>query len=131
MLEILHRIGGDLVDRVTGPMHFRVYIQPFMALLFATISGIKDAREGKPPFFWDLFTVQEHRREMLRDLWKSVGKVFILAAILDAIYQVVEQGFIYPFEIILVAIILAILPYVLFRGIVTRIGTLFGVRPQK
>lgn len=131
MLEILHRIGGDLVDRVTGAMHFRIYMQPVMALLFATISGIKDAREGNPPFFRALFTVQEHRREMLRDLWKSVGKVFILAAILDAIYQVVEQRFIYPFEIIIVAIILAILPYLIFRGVVTRIATMFGIHPQK
>ena len=130
MIEILNRIAESMIDRVSGPMHFRVYFQPFMALLFATMSGIKDAREGNPPYFWSIFTDPENRREMLRDGWKSVGKVFILAVILDSVYQIIVESFIYPFEVILVAIMLAILPYLIFRGLVTRIARLFGVKPQ-
>ena len=130
MIEILNRIAEDMIDRISGPMHFRVYFQPFMALLFATISGIKDAREGNPPYFWSIFTDPENRREMLRDGWKSVGKVFILAVILDTVYQIVVERFIYPFEVILVALILAILPYLIFRGLVTRLAGMLGVKPR-
>jgi len=125
MIEILNRIGEHLVDRVTGPMHLRVYLQPFMALIFATISGIKDAREGNTPYFWGIFTDPENRREMLRSGWKSVGKVFIIAVVLDSAYQIIVNGFIYPGETLIVATILAILPYLIFRGLVTRVVRMF------
>lgn len=125
MVEILNRIAEDLIDRVTGPLHFRVYLQPFIALVFATISGIKDAREGNPPYFWSLFTEPEQRREMLRDGWKSVGKVFILAVVLDVVYQIAVEHFVYPGETIIVALLLAIVPYLIFRGLVTRVAKMF------
>ncbi|MBN2629912.1 MAG: hypothetical protein JXR75_05170 [Rhodobacteraceae bacterium] len=124
MLEIWARIFENLADRVSGPMHFRILLQPVMALVFATIAGLRDAREGKPPYFWSLFTDPAHRRDMLRDGWKSVGNVFLLAMLLDVIYQAIVQRFVYPGEVVLVAILLAIIPYLIARGVVTRVATL-------
>ena len=120
MDDLLARIGGNLVDRVTGPMHFRVVLQPIMATVFAIIDGRKDAKAGNAPYFWSLATDPSRRNEMLKSGWKSVGKVFILAVVLDAIYQFIEQRFIYPGELIIVAFLLAILPYLILRGLVTR-----------
>jgi hypothetical protein len=40
---------GDLIDRLTGPMKFRLVLQPVMAAFFAIRSGLEDARAGKPP----------------------------------------------------------------------------------
>ena len=96
-----------------------------MALVFATIAGLRDAREGKAPYFWSLFTNPAHRRDMLRDGWKGVGKVFLLALLLDAIYQVIVQRFVYPGEVVLVAILLATIPYLVARGMVTRVAKMF------
>ena len=76
----------NLVGRVHGPMGFRLVIQPLMAAFFAFRDGRKDAREGRAPYFWALFTSPEHRRELLREGWKSVGKIFIIALVLDAVY---------------------------------------------
>ena len=45
-----------------------------------------------------------------------------LAVVLDAIYQIVTHKWIYPLELLLTATLLAILPYVLIRGPVTRIA---------
>jgi hypothetical protein len=59
---------------------------------------------------------------MVKSGWKGVGKVFILAIVLDAIYQIIEMRWVYPGEAVLVAIILAIIPYLLFRGPVNRIA---------
>jgi hypothetical protein len=125
MLEIWTRIFENLQDRVSGPMHLRILLQPIMALVFATIAGLRDAREGKPPYFWSLFSDPIHRQDMLRDGWKGVGKVFLIAMLLDVIYQVFVQQFIYPGEVVLVAILLAIIPYLVARGVVTRIATMF------
>jgi len=116
------RVGEQLLARVTGPMKFRLVLQPAMATFFAIRDGLKDAREGKPPYFWNLCTDPQERKANLKNGWKSVGKVFILAAVLDIIYQLIELHFVYFGEVVIVAIILAILPYLIIRGPVVRIA---------
>lgn len=122
MDDIWMRFVENLADRVSGPMKFRLLLQPLMAVTFAVMSGLKDAKAGKPPYFWALLTDPAHRREMIRDGWKSVGKVFVLALILDVVYQLVVARFVYPGEAIVVALALAIVPYLIVRGLVTRLA---------
>jgi hypothetical protein len=122
MSDMWARIAEHLADRVTGPMHFRVFLQPAMATVFAVIDGLKDAKSGAPPYFWSLLTEPAERGAMLKSGWKSVGKIFLLAVVLDVVYQVIEQRFVYPGEVMLVAIVLAIIPYLLIRGLVTRLA---------
>ena len=93
-----------------------------MACIFAIISGLNDAKLGKPPYFWGLLTNAAHHRDMIKDGWKSVGKVFILALVLDVIYQIIVLHFVYPGEAIIVAFLLAIVPYLILRGLVTRLA---------
>jgi len=123
MEDLLTRISSDLADRVSGPMSLRLLLQPAMAIVFAILAGLKDAKAGKPPYFWALASDPGHRADMLRDGWKSVGKVFIIAILLDVIYQFIVQRFVYPGEAILVAVILAIVPYLLFRGPINRLAS--------
>ena len=44
------RIVENMASRVTGPMKFRLVLQPLMASIFAIRSGLADARTGKPPY---------------------------------------------------------------------------------
>ncbi len=44
------------MGRVSGPMKFRLILQPLMATFFAVKAGLRDARDGKPAYFWALFT---------------------------------------------------------------------------
>lgn len=122
MDDIWVRIVENMTDRVSGPLQFRLLLQPVMAAIFAIRSGLLDARTGKPPYFWALASSPEHRADMLKDGWKSVGKVFVLALALDVVYQVIVLRFVYPGEAIIVAFALAILPYLILRGVVTRIA---------
>jgi hypothetical protein len=121
MDEILTRFMENIVGRVHGPMHFRVLLQPLMAIIFAVRDGRKDAREGKPPYGWALFTNPDRRRDMLKNGWKSVGKVFIVALVLDAVYQVIVLKSFYPVEALTVAAMLALVPYLLSRGPINRV----------
>ena len=121
MEDILTRIFENLIDRVSGPMKFRLFLQPLMATIFAIRDGRKDAREGRSPYFWAVFTDPEHRRELLRDGWKAVGKVFVIAVIIDAVYQFIVVRWFYPGEALIVAAILAFVPYLLIRGPVNRL----------
>ena len=122
MEDLFVRITEDLVGRVSGPMKFRLILQPVMAAFLAVRSGLADAREHKPPYFWAVFAHPDSRAEMIRDGWKSMGRVFILGIIMDAIYQWVVFRWFYPAEAFLVAAILALIPYLLIRGPVNRIA---------
>jgi hypothetical protein len=130
MDNMWERIGTQLIARVSGPMKFRLVLQPVMASFFAIRSGLSDARAGKPPYFWGLLSDPAQRDAMIKDGWKSVGKVFILALVLDIIYQIIVLHFVYPGEAIIVAFILAIAPYLILRGLVTRLARTNDVRRQ-
>jgi hypothetical protein len=117
------RIADDMLARVSGPMKFRLVLQPVMASIFAIRSGLADARAGNPPYLWTLLSDPAQRVAMMKDGWKSVGKVFILAMVLDIVYQIIEQRFVYPGEVLIVSFVLAIVPYVILRGLVTRAKT--------
>lgn len=122
MDDIWMRIIENMGDRVTGPMKFRLILQPVMAIIFAVMAGLKDAKADRKPYFWSLLFYPESRAEMLQDGWKSVGKVFVVALILDLVYQIIVLHFVYPGEAIVVAFTLAILPYLIIRGLVTRLA---------
>jgi Flp pilus assembly protein TadB len=111
-----------LVARVGGPMTFRLILQPLMAALLALRAGLKDARENRPPYFWTVLTDPAQRAGLLREGWKSVARVFFLAIIMDVIYQWIMQHWLYPLETLVVAILLAVVPYVLLRGPVNRMA---------
>lgn len=122
MDEMWTRFGSDLIDRVSGPMRFRLVLQPLMAIAYAISSGLKDAKAGNPPYFWGLLTHPETRTAMLEDGWKHIAKVFILAIVLDVVYQYIVRRFVYPGEALVVALVLAVVPYIIVRGIVDRIA---------
>ena len=126
MEELWQRIAQNLVHRLDGPLHFRLIVQPIMALVFATIDGVKDAKGGKQAYFWALFGSAQYRRELLKDGWKHFGKIFILAIVLDVVYQLKVHHAVYPGEVLLVSLLLAVVPYVLLRGPVNRMARLMG-----
>ena len=79
MEEALRRGWENLFGRLDGPMSFRLIIQPAVAIFFAIRAGLRDARNGQPPFLWAVFSNPGHRHELLRQGWKDVGTVFIVA----------------------------------------------------
>jgi hypothetical protein len=122
MDQMWERLGTQLLARVSGPLKFRLVLQPLMASIFAIRAGLADARSGKPPYFQALLSDPGQRAEMLKDGWKSVGKIFILALVLDITYQIIVLRFVYAGEAIIVSFILAIAPYLIVRGLATRIA---------
>jgi hypothetical protein len=115
------RIAENLGDRVGGPMSFRLILQPVVASIFAIVSGLNDAKLGRSPYLWALLTEPANRAALIKDAWNRIGKVFIVALVLDLLYQVIVLE-VYPGEAIIVAFLLAIIPYVVLRGVVTRVA---------
>lgn len=126
MEGIWQRFVGDLLGRLDGPLHFRFFVQPLVAIIFATLDGLKDAKAGKPAYLWAVATNAGHRKELLKDGWKHFGKMFIIGSVLDVVYQLKVHHTVYPGEMLLVALVLAVLPYILLRGPVNRIAQRLG-----
>lgn len=123
MEEMIVRGWNNIVSRFGGPMTFRVILQPAMAALFALLAGLRDAREHRPPYLWTLLTDASQRGDLLRHGWKAIGRVFILAIVMDTIYQLIVLRWLYPLELLAVAILLAVVPYLLLRGPVNRVAS--------
>jgi hypothetical protein len=121
-LAEFQRIWDHLVARPGGSLALRFLLQPTMSIAFAVRDGIKDARTGRSPYFWTVLTDPEKRRNRLREGFASTGKVLLIAIALDAIYQYLTHKTFYPVEALIVAILLAFIPYFLIRGPVARIA---------
>lgn len=121
MEDLYQRFVENIFGRLDGPLHFRIIMQPLVAVIYAVVDGVKDAKNGKPAYLWAMLTTPENRRELLHDGWKHFGKIFILAIILDFVYQLIALHTVYPGETLIVALVLAVVPYLLIRGPVNRI----------
>jgi hypothetical protein len=62
---------------------------------------------------------------LLHGGWKDMRVPFLVAAVLDAIYQLVIHHWIYPLELLFTATLLALVPYIILRGPVNRVARRF------
>lgn len=126
-LEYLHRFWSDMLARSDGPMTFRLYLQPTMALLMALRDGIKDAKAGREPYYAHLRHADPvERRRAWREGFTATARILVLGVVMDVIYQFkVFGGFRYPVETLVIAIVLCFLPYLVLRGLITRAARRF------
>ena len=124
MEDALRQAWEDIFGRIDGPMSFRLIIQPVVATFLAIRAGWTDARGGRPIFFWTLVRDPSQTRVMLRNLWRIAGKVFLVALVLDAIYQIIVLHWIYPVQALIVAALLALVPCMVVRAVGNRIVTM-------
>jgi hypothetical protein len=130
MYTTLQRLAKDLIDRITGTLHFRLFMQPAMAIFFGVRDGIRDAHENRPPYFWDIFAHPAHAKESLKSGFTAVARIILLGLIMDAIYQFIALRWFYPGEAILVTLLLAFVPYLLIRGPANRIAKRWAHRGE-
>ena len=113
----------DLLARLTGPMHFRLIVQPAVAIALGIRDGLKDARAGRAPFVMDLIVRPEGRRRQIKGALKSLIKPLIVAIVLDAIAQYLMFKTIYAGAAVFVGTMIMAVPYSLARGLTNRIAS--------
>jgi hypothetical protein len=119
---MLGRLWVNLIGRIGGPLSLRIVLQPTTAAFFAFRAGWKDAQQGRVPYGWHILSDPIKRRDLLHEGWKDVAKVFVVAVIIDLVYQIIELRWFYPEEAVIVAAILALIPYLLLRGPANRMA---------
>jgi hypothetical protein len=120
-----------LVGREHGPLSFRMVLQPLVAAALAIRPGLQDARAERRPFGWTLVSEASERSALMREGWKDVRQLFVVAITMDVIYQILVFRTVYPIQALVVAAILAIPTYVFTRGLTNRITGSTGSRNRK
>lgn len=111
----------DVLARLSGPGRLRFIIQPTVAIILGTRSGIKDARAGLPPFLWVLAFHGEHRREVLHSAFTSTRNLVAAAILLDLISQFLIFHEVRPGAALVIGPVLIAVPYALSRAFSNRI----------
>ena len=114
-VEVMERLWHDLIQRPDAPMRFRFILQPVMAAIVAIRDGLKDVRDGRQSYFWRALGVAR-----LREGLNATARIILLGVVMDAIYQIIVLGRFYPGEAVIIALVLAFVPYLLIRGPTAR-----------
>lgn len=130
-LEIQHRFWTDMFARFGGPMTFRFFLQPTMAAVAALHDGIKDAHGGHKSFFWSAWRDPSQPAGRLREGLISTARIMLLGLSMDFIYQFKELKAFYPAEAVVIALLLAVAPYFIFRWVVECVARWWFARPGK
>jgi hypothetical protein len=128
--EVRERVWRQLIERPGGPMTFRFILQPAMAAIAALRDGVRDARIGRAPYAWALLSDASERGGRLAEGVIATARVLLLGLVMDTVYQFVVLKTFYPGEAVIVALVLAFLPYLLLRGPIERIARLWLARPS-
>ena len=120
--EVLTRVWQNMLDRPGGPFVFRFVLQPIMATMAALRDGIHDARTGRAPFLWTVLTDPAQRRSRLDEALIATSRIVLLGLAMDMVYQFIEFETFHPAEAVIVALLLAVVPYLVLRGLFTRIA---------
>lgn len=115
------RIWRDLFDRPGGPMSFRFLLQPVMATIAAAHDGFVDARAHRTPYLKSLIHEPDKRGVRLSEGLVATARIVLLGLAMDAVYQWRVLGTFYPAEAVIIAIVLAFLPYLILRGVISRV----------
>ena len=111
MDEMFTRVFQDLVARTTGPMWFRLILQPLVATFFGIRAGLANARRSKE------VTEPGRRRALFQQALHDVGKMLAVGVGLDAVFQLIALRTVYPGEALLVGFLLVALPYQIIRTV--------------
>ena len=103
-------------------MRFRFLLQPLMAALAAIHDGREDARAGRSPYFMTVLRNPQERVGRLREGLNATARIILLGLVMDVIYQLIVLKTFYPNEALVIALLLAFVPYLIIRGLVFRIA---------
>ena len=100
-------------------------LQPTLIRQFferALPDSIKDARLGHKSFFWTALWDPSQPSGRLREGLVSTARVALLGISMDMIYQYRVLDHFYPVEALMMAVLLAVIPYFILRWLFERIA---------
>ena len=118
-VPVFERIWHDMLERTAGTRAQRKDVAAFDQIV---LDGLRDARTGRRPYFWTILTDPAKRTARLNEGLIATARVLLLGVGMDLIYQYIVLKAFYPAEAVIVAVLLAFIPYLILRGPVERIA---------
>ena len=122
--DVARAFFEDIPRRLSGPGRFCFVLQPLIAIVLGTRSGLADARAGRPPFLSGVLFQRGLRGELVRDGFETVVNLLLMGILMDAVFQWVILGVSHPGAALVVGPVLIILPYALARALANRLARL-------
>lgn len=123
MDEMTLRVWHDLVARTSGPMWFRLILQPLVATVFGIRAGLANARATKTQSQGPPSPDRGKRRALFRQGLRDVGIMFVVGVGLDVVFQLIALRTVYPLEAVVVGFLLVAVPYQIVRTIVALLAS--------
>jgi hypothetical protein len=120
ILQMLSQAIEQLLGRASGPLHFRLFIMPIVVTVLGIRAGLRDARGGRRHFSW--LRNSSERQPLFRSALKDIGRVFVVAIVLDTIYQFLMFRYLYIIQVLIIAVSCAVVPYIVMRILVTSLA---------
>jgi hypothetical protein len=111
----------NVLARPRQSLALRFILQPAMATILALRDGITDARSGHMLDGRTMISDPAKRFARLREGIEAIGKIFLIAIAIDIGYQAIELNAFYPSEALVVAVLLAFIPYLIVRPLAARL----------
>ena len=112
---------NDIPKRLAGPGRFRFIMQPAVAIILGVLSGLSDARAGRPPYLYGVLFHRSLRGELVRTGFETVVNLLLMGILLDSIFQWIILGVSHPGAALVVGPVLIIFPYSLARAFSNRL----------
>jgi hypothetical protein len=93
-----------------------------MATIVAIRDGLKDARSGRSPYFATVLNNPQERVGRLREGLNATARIIALGLVMDVMYQAIVFKTFYPDQALVVALVLAFVPYLIIRGVTARLS---------
>jgi hypothetical protein len=110
----------ELSQRFTGAGRLRFILQPLMAILLGWRGGLKDAREGRPPYLYGLVMDRVNRKELLHSGLAAIRNLVAMGIIMDAAAQLLIYGEVHPGAALVIGPVLICAPYAITRALTNR-----------
>src|SRR5262245_46127738 len=122
-----------IIAMAGGPGKLRFLVQPTVAIVLGIVHGLRDHREGEPPYLMGLIAARGDRLRRIRLTLREIAVPLCIAVLVSYTFQYIIRSrinFAYGFWY---AAIFVALPYVAARGLANRLAgrPLRRGRPRK
>ena len=112
----------DIPKRLVGPGRFRFVLQPLMAVILGVLSGLADARAGRPPYLWGILFHRHLRGDLVRTGFSTTVNLLLMGILLDTVFQRIILGVAHPGAALIIGPILICTPYAIARALSNRLA---------
>lgn len=114
----------DIPKRLTGPGRFRFVMQPLTAVILGILSGMADARAGRPPYLYGVLFHRDLRGQLVKSGLSTVANLLLMGILVDAVCQRIILGVVHPGAALVLGPVLIMVPYAVSRALSNRVSQL-------